>query len=546
MAIWTEYTTKNVPEDEDTLMIYDKSGNENKQLPVSGMSEKIVNDATEKQLDINTQNKTIPGAFNELYQKTEDIITGKQIVKKAETVNGHTVNSDVPENAKFTDTVYDDAQVREDIGQLKEDLGDIKNTYAILIPPISNANVTLSYLDEIVTASISGISLFENGKPIFLNDSTYSFNGFTLDISSIPRPIGLIVGIDSNSYYYLACFHNSVGNVFKVNMKTNVYTSVVEGGYSGSGIVKISIDNFDEFSLKYSVYNNDGFVQSYTQDFSNYITDKKLGFIPYRKDEYIVKFPYEKKYVYKDFKEDTVIDTLLTKTVNKKISYNIKLVGDSITAGLMGTNYDASQSGGGELIVDGIYENIKGHCWANSFKKYLEEKFLGIKVKNFGINGATAEYIYKNIRDIVRSDDNLVIIMLGTNNRNNSGDINRLYANLQNIINYCKGTNKEIVLMSSIPASLENESRKSVMHMEDVDMIVGAIAKVNNVAWVSVFKMMKNYLENTGITLDSILADGLHPNDTGYDIMYKLITEGIGFSTPIKGYTWTPTVLSVD
>ena len=67
MAIWTEYTTKNVPEDEDTLMIYDSSGGENKQLPVSGISEKIVNDALQKELDIETENKTIPSAVNELH-----------------------------------------------------------------------------------------------------------------------------------------------------------------------------------------------------------------------------------------------------------------------------------------------------------------------------------------------------------------------------------------------------------------------------------------------------------------------------------------------
>ena len=31
----------------------------------------------------------------------------------ADTVNGHTVECDVPANAKFTDTVYDDSDIRE-------------------------------------------------------------------------------------------------------------------------------------------------------------------------------------------------------------------------------------------------------------------------------------------------------------------------------------------------------------------------------------------------------------------------------------------------
>ena len=39
------------------------------------------------------------------------------------TVNGHTVKSDVPENAVFTDTVYDDTEVKESIDELNSNLG---------------------------------------------------------------------------------------------------------------------------------------------------------------------------------------------------------------------------------------------------------------------------------------------------------------------------------------------------------------------------------------------------------------------------------------
>ena len=40
------------------------------------------------------------------------------------TVNGHTVKSDVPENAVFTDTVYDDTEVKESIDELSSNLSD--------------------------------------------------------------------------------------------------------------------------------------------------------------------------------------------------------------------------------------------------------------------------------------------------------------------------------------------------------------------------------------------------------------------------------------
>lgn len=36
----------------------------------------------------------------------------------ADTVNGHTVECDVPANAKFTDTIYDDTELKEEIKSL--------------------------------------------------------------------------------------------------------------------------------------------------------------------------------------------------------------------------------------------------------------------------------------------------------------------------------------------------------------------------------------------------------------------------------------------
>ena len=38
------------------------------------------------------------------------------------TVNGHTVNADVPENAVFTDTVYDDTELKEEIAEINSNL----------------------------------------------------------------------------------------------------------------------------------------------------------------------------------------------------------------------------------------------------------------------------------------------------------------------------------------------------------------------------------------------------------------------------------------
>ena len=62
------------------------------------------------------------------------------------TVNGHTVNADVPENAVFTDTVYDDTEVKEEIAEINSDLGGLS---------FSVSGTTLSITDGTNTWTLS-------------------------------------------------------------------------------------------------------------------------------------------------------------------------------------------------------------------------------------------------------------------------------------------------------------------------------------------------------------------------------------------------------
>ena len=68
------------------------------------------------------------------------------------TVNGHTVESDVPENAKFTDTVYDDTDI-------KTELGKKANT-----EDIPTVDVTKEYVDNALTSKVDNTALTEYTK----------------------------------------------------------------------------------------------------------------------------------------------------------------------------------------------------------------------------------------------------------------------------------------------------------------------------------------------------------------------------------------------
>lgn len=95
----------------------------------------------------------------------------------ADTVNTHTVASDVPENAIFTDTVYDDTAVKEDVNTLKKE-----TTVNLLNPTLE-------------TTTSNGITCTNNG------DGTYTLNG-TKTTDTIWLQLGT-VSLKANKSYKL-------------------------------------------------------------------------------------------------------------------------------------------------------------------------------------------------------------------------------------------------------------------------------------------------------------------------------------------------------
>lgn len=245
-------------------------------------------------------------------------------------------------------------------------------------------------------------------------------------------------------------------------------------------------------------------------------------------------------------------------------NYRICLLGDSITQGMGSSDfqqYDAVIDGktynvrgngpnnpnatsdykiGEYLWTSGgrrWYEALNGNGWAQLFKNYMNEKFK-IIVRNFGMSGINSGDLKYFINDFLDTKYNFdcIVLMIGTNNRE-KGNLESLYADMNDTIKTIKNCGKDLIIMSSIPASIENENTFSV-HMEDVHNALRNISCENKIPFISVYNLFIDYCSNKGIKINTLLSDGLHPNDEGYKVMFQLISNAMGIALKRPDATW--------
>ncbi len=220
----------------------------------------------------------------------------------------------------------------------------------------------------------------------------------------------------------------------------------------------------------------------------------------------------------------------------------IKLIGDSITHGVGGTGFTQD----GNLIMSANstswYENTNGVCWANMFKAYVENKFPTCTVKNWGTRSESyCSLVTSNVdklNQLVEDEDDLIIMMFGTNDRDHSKSITDMITYAREVIEYITVTmNKPLILMTSLPASVNNESTK-IFHLEDVDNVNTYLSNEYSLKHVSIYREIIKRAAVKNEIIDQYLSDGLHPNDLGYTLMFEIICDKLGLAIKRPDSTW--------
>ena len=181
---------------------------------------------------------------------------------------------------------------------------------------------------------------------------------------------------------------------------------------------------------------------------------------------------------------------------------SIICLGDSITNGDGGSSSDG----------------LPAYCWSRMFKKYIEEMY-GIPVSVMGYSGSVASYQYGRITGQA-SANRLVIWLTGTNNRALEWDSYK-----ENFLSYIEGVraiSTDILIMSCTPAP--DDSGKAHTTREVDDFLIASV--YGNEYFVDMNQRYSQYFSDSDIS--ESYADTVHPNDTGYLAMFKIVCDELG------------------
>lgn len=166
-----------------------------------------------------------------------------------------------------------------------------------------------------------------------------------------------------------------------------------------------------------------------------------------------------------------------------------------------------------------------------------------IKFKNFGITGRSSRTTLQQIDNLVDGSESIVLCLVGSNDRGSTEEFKyeaELVNNLRNISMEILNKGAKPVLISSSPASVSNEVDvpNRNYHKEDVDTATMMAAATFGYEHISVYNHILDYCLYTGTDIDYLLADGVHPNDAGYDVAFNYILKKIGLGRKRPGATW--------
>jgi lysophospholipase L1-like esterase len=171
-----------------------------------------------------------------------------------------------------------------------------------------------------------------------------------------------------------------------------------------------------------------------------------------------------------------------------------------------------------------------GNSITESWKDKSPKLFSNISYVNRGISGQTTPQILKRLKsDAIDLQPTILIILAGINDiAENTGPITlkEIADNIKSMAEQAKSNGIEIILSSVLPAYdfPWNPGLNPAEKIITLNEIIKNYSQQNEILYLDYFSSMVD--QRNGLK-DEYTYDGVHPNERGYELMTKLVTEAI-------------------
>lgn len=210
----------------------------------------------------------------------------------------------------------------------------------------------------------------------------------------------------------------------------------------------------------------------------------------------------------------------------------VKIIGDSIAAG-EGSSMSYKTK---DLIFDddGIkfFRRVAPNSWWALFEQYLRNKYIKCTVENKGCGGAFSYQINNHLNTLISSDDKLIFILMGLNDRKRKNGMEELKNNCESVVDKLINNGKIVILLTPNPSVHSNEYYPNrIYHTNEVVQILRDIADSRKILIVDTYKYIMEYIAKNQLIIDDIIYgeecmnDGLHPSDKVQKLIFQNLIE---------------------
>lgn len=207
---------------------------------------------------------------------------------------------------------------------------------------------------------------------------------------------------------------------------------------------------------------------------------------------------------------------------------SVKLIGDSITAGAGGDGFSIPPNGR-VILQDGktTYREAShtADTWANRFRSYIASPVYGqIEFFNAGISGKTAQWSLTRKDLLVSSEEDVVFVMLGTNDRIDSS-LDQYEQTIRTLLSEVDKRSELMIVMAPPPST--NTIANYQFAPESINNVLKRISDENGYVFISHFDALNAYLaQHPDKSYEDLMETrSPHPTSAGYAVMWEAIQE---------------------